>query len=95
MKPLSSNLPWDMAANIWANSLNPLLAAPLSSMSIIQNVVLINGATTIPHKIGRLQLGWFILDQNAAANIYRSAPLNASNLTLTSDAIVTVSLGVF
>lgn len=92
---LSAKLDWELANPIWAQALNTLLAAPLSSMSLLKDVHLINGITTFPHKLGRLQRGWIIVDINGAAQIYRNAPLNASSLTLTSNAAVIATIGVF
>lgn len=93
--PLSSKLDWELMNPILASVLNPIISSPLSSASLLKNVALINGITVVQHKLGRLMQGWFIVDQNGAAQIFRSAPLNNLTLTLTSDAIVTVSLGVF
>lgn len=92
---LSSNLPWELANNLWAQSLNPIIASPLSSASFLLNIPLINGTNIIQHKLGRLMQGWFISDVNGAATIYRSAPMNNLTLTLTSSAAVTVNIGVF
>lgn len=93
--PLSSKLDWELANPIWAQSLNPVLANPLSSTSILSNIVLKVGANVINHKLAHMQNGWFLTDVNAVATIFRSAPFNASTLTLTSSAAVTVSIGVF
>ncbi len=92
---LSSKVPWELANPIWASRLNPIISNPLSSATILQNVVLISGVTIINHKLNRLMQGWFLVDVNGAATIYRSQPFNSSTLTLTSDAIVTASIGVF
>lgn len=93
--PLSSNLPWGLANNKWAQSLNPIVASPISSASILQSISLTTGANTINHGLGRTMQGWFITDVNGVAIIYRSQPLNASTLTLTSSASVIVNIGVF
>lgn len=79
----------------WTSQLNPLLAVSLTQGSLLTNVNLINGATTFNHYLGKQVTGWFIVDQDAQALIYRSAPLNSQTLTLTSDAIVTLSLWIF
>ena len=79
----------------WASTLNPIIANPLNSVQILNDVQLKNGATMINHKLGRKPQGWLILDINAAATIYRSQPFNDLILTLTSNADVTVTLGVF
>lgn len=93
--PLSQKIAWELANPLWASTLNPIIASPLSSITILKDKALINGITTINHGLGRLMQGWIILDINGAATIYRSASLNAKTLTLTSNAAVTVSLGVF
>lgn len=79
----------------WASELNPFLANPLNGVSILEGVSLINGVTVINHLLGQKQQGWFLLDINGAATIYRSAPFNSTTLTLTSSAAVTVNIGVF
>jgi hypothetical protein len=56
---------------------------------------LINGTTIINHGLGKMQQGWFIVDINGAATIYRSQPLNDKTLILNSSAAVIVSIGVF
>lgn len=79
----------------WSAILNPILSAPTNQGVFIQNINLINGVNTINHGLGRVQLGWSIVDINGAASIYRSAPFNNLTLTLTSNAAVTVSIEVF
>lgn len=79
----------------WTSQLNPLLANMLTQGSLLKDISLINGATTFNHYLGAQMTGWILVDQNALASIYRSEPLNSTTLTLTSDAIVTVSLWVF
>lgn len=93
--PLSSKLEWAFANPIWASTLNPIIASPLSSSSLLLKVPLNSGITVINHQLGRKMLGWWIVDINGAATIYRSQPLNDKTLTLTSNAAVTVNLGVF
>lgn len=93
--PLSPNLSWDLANPKWAQSLNPIIANPLSSGSILKNIILVNGETVINHGLGRLMQGWIIVDINGAATIYRSQLMNDKTLTLTSNAVVTASIEVF
>lgn len=92
---LSTRLTFPQMLTTWSSQLNPLLASPISSASVLSNIYLIDGVTVINHLLGRTQQGWFIVDVNGAATIYRSAPFNSKTLTLTSSAAVTVSLGVF
>lgn len=82
-------------ATRWKSVLDPVLANPINGVSILSNVVLANGTTVINHKLDQLQQGWFIVDINAAATIYRSAAFNEKTLTLHSNAAVTVSIGVY
>lgn len=79
----------------WSSLLNPLLSNPVSKGNLLTDIPLINGVTVINHLLDRDQQGWIITDQDAAANIYRSQPLNDKTLTLTSDAATTVSLLVY
>ncbi len=79
----------------WAQQLNPLLRAPMSKGFILQGVELINGTTVVNHLLSRKLQGWYVVDQDASAIIYRSAPKNDLTLTLTSNAAVTVDLFVF
>ena len=94
---LSTRLPFDQLLTKWSSELNPLLANPLNNSQILENVVLIDGTNVINHKLGRVMQGWFIIDQNAAASIYRvpTSPFNNLTLTLSSSAAVTVNIGVF
>lgn len=79
----------------WTSQLNPLLAVSITQGSLLTNKLLNIGANTFNHYLGRQQIGWFVADQNALASIYRSQPLNSQTLTLTSNAVVTVSLWIF
>jgi hypothetical protein len=79
----------------WTSQLNPLLAVSLTQGSLLQNILLKNGANTINMYLGKQMTGWFIVDQDALATIYRSQPLNSQTLTLTSSANCTVSIWVF
>jgi len=92
---LSSKLEWPLANPLWASTLNPLVANPMNSASILKDIALISGITIINHQLGRMMQGWFLTDINGSSTIYRSAPMNSSTLTLTSSAIVTVNIGVF
>lgn len=93
--PLPQSPTWDSAKSLWSQILNPVLASPTNNIQILDNVSLINGATIINHKLGRMMKGWVIFDVTGSSNIYRSAPLNNSTLTLTSNAAVVCSIGVF
>ena len=79
----------------WKAQLDPLLAQPIGSPGFLQNIQLIPGPNVINHRLGRVQQGWFIVDINAVATIYRSQPFNKLTLTLWADAECIVSLMVF
>ena len=50
----------------------------------------------IAHKLGRLPIGWRVVDQDAAASFHRSDDFDTQYLYLTSDGTVTnVKLVVF
>jgi len=95
MPLLSSNLAWSLANKIWAQNLNPIVSNLMNQGKIIPNISLINGSVTFNHGLGRQMTGWYIVDIQSAATIYRSQPLNALTLTLTSNAAATVAVGVF
>lgn len=92
---LPIKLSLDLLQTKWKSILDPFLAKPTNSMNVLSNVNLLAGNNVINHLLGRKMQGWEILDIDGAATIYRSAPLNATTLTLNSSAGVTVSLGVF
>lgn len=79
----------------WKALLDPFLANRIAGSSILPNVQLANGTTVVNHKLGRTMQGWFLVDVQGAATIFRSQPFNNLTLTLTSNAAVTVSIGVF
>jgi hypothetical protein len=93
--PLSTNLDWKLANSKWASTLNPFIANPVNNAQIIQDVTLQSGSNILNHSLGRTLQGWFIVDIQGVASIYRSAPFNSQTLTLTSSAKVTCSIGVF
>lgn len=92
---LPKNLPLSLMQTLWSSVINPVLANPMTNMTMIPNVKLINGTTVIPHLLGKVQQGWVLVDVQGAATIYRNSPFNKLTLSLSSSAAVTVSLGVF
>ena len=93
--PLSPKLPWELANPAWAAALNPVVASPLNQIQIIKNYSLGSGSNVINHMLGRMMVGWFLIDPQGSAIVYRSAPLNNLTLTLTSSAAIISSIGVF
>lgn len=96
MLPQQLNLP--QMQNTWAQQLNPIIANPIISGNILQNVVLAVGSNVINHKLGKKLQGWYIVRKRGSADIYDTQDSNQMpqlTLTLTSDAVVTVDLAVF
>lgn len=92
---LPTRLTFSQLLTRWSSILNPIIANPITNMTILNNVSLIIGDNQIPHLLQRLQQGWVILDINAASSIYRSQPFNSNYLILNSSAVTTINLGVF
>ena len=95
MAQLPTKLQPDMQTTKWKSLIDPLLKNQLNNVSILNNIELQVGNNRIAHKLGKKPQGWLILDINAAATIYRSQPFDDLFLTLNSNAIATISLGVF
>ncbi len=79
----------------WKSLVDPILANPMTNMSIIENVSLTSGNNQIPHLLDRMQQGWVIVDIQSAAAVYRYLPFNRNYLYLNSSATAIISLGVF
>jgi hypothetical protein len=92
---LSSLLPWELARTKWSSAINPLLANLFTQGVQISNVQVSTTQTTIPHKLGRLPVGWIVTDANAGVMVYRSANFNDSTLSLTASGTATISLWVY
>lgn len=91
--PLKLSL--DMMQTKWKSQLDPVLANPMTNISILKNVQLKSGSNVINHLLGQMQQGWILTDIQGAVTVYRSAPFNEFTLTLISSADVTVNIGVF
>lgn len=94
---LPLNLPLAIMQTRWKSELDPLLSNPLNGISILENVSLINGSNTLNHRLGQIMQGWFLVDIQGIASIYRpsTSPFNSLTLTLVSSAAVQASIGVF
>lgn len=82
-----------MQQNI-VSPLNQLLKNPIVQGNFLTKALVV-GVNSISHGLGRVMQGWIISDVNASVTIYRSAPMNASTLTLVSSGTATVSIYVF
>lgn len=96
---LPQHLPYNLMLTTWSQLLNPLLVVEISLGLALNDIDLINntsgGQNTIPTTLGRMQLGWFIIDKDSPADIWRVAPFNSTNLVLECDQDTTVSIWVF
>lgn len=86
---------FDLLQNQWKSILDPVVANPVVQGSQLTGIALTTGATTVPHKLGRAQQGWFVTDIDAAATIFRTGDFNASNMVLTASAACTVAIWVY
>lgn len=80
---------------LWSSILNPIITNPVMNGLTLEGVKLASGSNVINHTLGRTQQGWFLVDQNSTATVYRSAPFNDLTLTLTASAACTVNIYVF
>jgi hypothetical protein len=85
----------NMMQTKWASIINPFLMNPTNSKNVLMGISLNNGVTVINHLLGRMMQGWTLTDINGSASIYRSAPMNNTTLTITSNAAVVVNIEVF
>lgn len=96
MAQLPKGLGLPQMQSTWSALLNPLLANPLTQGGQISNIVLVaNTNQVINHLLGKVQSGWIITDQTAAASVSRAAPFNDLTLTLVASADCTVSIWVY
>lgn len=79
----------------WKSILDPVLANPVTNISILKNVTLASGNNAVPHKLQEIQQGWIIVDIQGAATIYRNGAFNSTYLYLNASTGVVVSIGVF
>lgn len=93
---LSTRLPWELARERWASEINPVLAFPMLSGIQINSIIL---EAMIPkainHLLGRIPMGWFVVDNNASSVIWRTEPFTTKTITLESDDDTTISLFIY
>lgn len=96
---LPQQLPWPLAQTMWAQALNPIIANPTNSASILKSISLTVGINVINHKLGAPLQGWSIIRmRNVTSNIHDLQDSNqtpALTLVLVSSAAVVVDLMVF
>lgn len=92
---LPLKLPLDLMQTKWKSELDPVLANPVTNVSILKGVSLATGVNVINHLLGKTQQGWFLTDLDSAATVYRSAAFNKLTLTLTASGPAVVNIAVF
>lgn len=79
----------------WKSEIDPVLNNPANQSILIINLSLQTGVNVFNHQLGRVPKGWIVVDSSGVASIFRSAPMNNLTMTLTSSAVVLVSLEIF
>lgn len=99
MALLPKQLPLSQMQSVWKSQLDPLLANPLNSTSVLKDIPLASGANVINHKLGAPLQGWFIVRmKDAYAQIYDTQNSNLTpqlTLNLHASAPTIVDIGVF
>ena len=96
MQQLSHSLPWELAQEKWSSALNPILGIPMLYGNQLVNIPLpANTPVAINHLLARMPQGWFLTDNTANCNVWRSSAFTSTKLTLTASAATTVSIWVF
>lgn len=96
MAQLSTKLPWELANTKWAGTINPVLAIPFLDGNAIKGINLIaNIPQAINHLLQRVPQGWFLLDNTANTNVWRTAEFNQFTLSLESTLDTQISIWVF
>ena len=93
---LSPKLPWELANPKWAAEINPVLALPILAGNQIDNITLVASTPkVINHLLARMPQGWFLVDKNANANIWRTTTWTTTTVTLESSANAIISLYIY
>lgn len=72
----------DLMQTRWKSLLDPILENPVNNVTLLEAVTLNAGQNTINHRLNKTPQGWFLIDVEAAANIYRNQPFNQTTLDL-------------
>lgn len=90
---LPLNLTLSATQTQWAAMLNPLLRLAILDGVATEGIVLVaNTPQAISHHLSRTQIGWFVVDINAAAIVYRTQPFNSQSITLEATANCTINI---
>lgn len=95
---LPIKLPLDQMQVKWKSQIDPVLSNQILQGQLIEGINLINGATTISHKLGRKLVGWIVVGISASAVVHDSQSLNPAqdtSLILVSTAPAMANIWVF
>lgn len=93
---VSTKLPMELLLTQWAQTINQLIKNPILQGYAIDSIVLdATTPTDISIGLNRKQQGWFIIDNMASCNVWRTQPFNSTTLTLEASAATTISIWVF
>ena len=96
MALLSTKLPWDLAQTKWSSILNPIISNPILAGDSLTDIILkANIPQSINHLLQRIPQGWFLIDNDSSATIWRAKPFTIYTITLESDADTTISIWIF
>lgn len=96
MALLSTKLPWELAQTKWPSTLNPIISLPILNGNLINNISLIASVPlVINHLLQRNPQGWFTIDNQSNAVVWRAAPFTNLNIVLESSADTTISIWIF
>ena len=82
----------------WATQINPVLALPINSGNLLQNISLTAGSNVVNHLLSRKLQGWFLVRKRGSSDIYDTQDTNSTQaltLNLQSSAAVSVDIYVF
>ena len=92
---LPINLPLPMMQTRWKSILDPVLSNLLINSILLQDITLITGNNTINHKLGRVPVGYIMVNSSTLITLYTSAPFTAVNMTVNASSGGVISLVVF
>lgn len=81
---------------LWSQPLNSILSNTiLQGLQLAPITLVASTPLAVNHLLSRPMQGWFIVDITAAANVYRTQPLNAQTITLESTADCQLTIWVY
>lgn len=75
-------------------AINPIIKLPILDGVILQDLVITTSAQKFPHYLGRQPQGWWPVDKQNAAHIFRT-DWTTTTITLEASATVTGSIWIY